>query len=77
MVAIPRPRPGFLELFEKFKVIDGRQVWVNERRDRFFSWDSLHGEVEAFDKNGRHLGAFHAVTGVQLKEAERSRRIHV
>lgn len=77
MIAKARPRPGFLDLFNKYKVVNGRQIWIDESRERYFSWDALHGEVEAFDKTGRHIGAFDAVTGVKIKDAVRGRRINV
>ncbi|WP_174514510.1 colicin E3/pyocin S6 family cytotoxin [Streptacidiphilus jiangxiensis] len=32
-----------------------------------YEWDSQHGEVEKYDKNGRHLGAYDPNTGAQLK----------
>ncbi|PHV08945.1 hypothetical protein CSQ96_00140 [Janthinobacterium sp. BJB412] len=39
------------------------------------TWDSLHGEVEGFNRRGHHLGAFDAVSGEQ--DAVRGRKIHV
>jgi len=77
MVGKPRPHPGFLDTCEKYKVVNGRQLWVDGKRERYFSWDSLHGEIEAFDKAGRHIGAFDAVTGVKIKDAVRGRRVDV
>ena len=75
MPYIPKPTPSFLDGMEKYKVIDGRQTY--RTKDRYFQWDELHGEIEAYDKRGRHLGALDAKTGELIKEAERGRRIHV
>jgi hypothetical protein len=41
------------------------------------TWDSLHGEIEAFDLRGRHVGVLDAITGVMIKEARIGRRIRV
>ncbi len=75
MVSKPRPIPGFLCGCVKFQVKNNIQIWTNAARTRFFTWDHLHGEIEAFDKRGNHLGAFDGVTGVQLKEAIRGRKL--
>ncbi len=69
----PKPAPCFIDQFEFYKVIDGRKVYRG--RDRYYSWDELHGEIEVFNKRGYHLGALDAVTGVQIKEAKRGRRL--
>ena len=37
--------------------------------------DSQHGEVEKYDKRGKHLGAFDPKTGKQLKDSIKNRRI--
>lgn len=71
----PRPEPCFLDLFEFYKVIDGRKIYRS--KDRYFSWDELHGEIEVFDRRGFHLGALDAVSGALIKDAKRGRRLHV
>ena len=38
-------------------------------------WDSQHGEVEKYDKRGKHLDAFDPKTGKQLKDSIKNRRI--
>jgi hypothetical protein len=77
MVSKPRPKPCFLDGCEGIKIIGDRKVWANKERTRFFTWDSLHGEIEAFDKQGRHLGALNASTGDLIKEAVRGRKLDV
>ena len=42
-----------------------------------FEWDELHGEIEVYNKRGRHLGALDAVTGSLIKPAVRGRSIDV
>lgn len=75
MVYVPKPKPCFLDGMEKYKVIDGRQTF--RTRDRYFQWDELHGEIEVYDKRGRHLGALDAKSGEPIKDAERGRKISV
>ena len=75
MVSTPRPVPGYLDLFEKYQIRNRVQIWTNKERDRFFTWYYTHGEIEAFDKRGNHLGAFHGITGEKLKDAVRGRKL--
>ena len=49
--------------------------YKSKPKDRYYSWDEFHGEIEVFNKRGYHLGALDAVTGVQIKEAKRGRRL--
>ena len=72
---VPRPTPSFLDGMEKFKVIDGRMTWKS--KNMYYQWDELHGEIEAYNKRGFHLGALDAVTGELIKEAKRGRKINV
>ncbi|MCX9117124.1 colicin E3/pyocin S6 family cytotoxin [Providencia rettgeri] len=41
----------------------------------YYTWDSLHGEVEIFNKNGRHLGVADPISGAIIKPAVRGRKI--
>ncbi len=75
MVYIPKPKPCFLDGMEKYKVIAGRQTY--RCGDRYFQWDELHGEIEFYDKRGRHLGVLDAQSGKLIKDAVRGRRINV
>lgn len=68
-----KPKPCYIDQFQFFKVINGRKVYRG--KDRYYSWDELHGEIEVFNKRGYHLGALDAVTGVQIKEAKKGRRL--
>lgn len=77
MVQIPKPVPSFLDTCDKLRVQGNQQIWASKDRNNYYTWDSLHGEIEGFDKRGRHLGAFHALSGEQTKEAVRGRKINV
>lgn len=71
------PIPSFLTEQQKLRVEGGRQIWVNADRTRYFTWDYTHGEIECFNKKGRHLGAMHALTGAFMKPAVPGRKINV
>lgn len=75
MPYVHKPTPCFLDGMEKYRVVDGRQTY--KTRDRYFQWDEFHGEIEVYDKRGRHLGALDAQSGTQVKDAERTRKINV
>jgi hypothetical protein len=52
-------------------------VWRSQDRERYYTWDALHGEIEAFDKRGMHPGVVDTITGVALKPAIKGRKINV
>lgn len=45
--------------------------------DVIYTWDSLHGEIEAYNARGYHLGVIDALTGEPIKPARKGRRIRV
>lgn len=49
-----------------------RRRW-KDRKGRIFEWDSLHGTVEIYDKQGKHLGEFSPETGARLEDAKPNR----
>ena len=51
-----------------------RKRW-KDAKGRIFEWDSQHGAVEIYDRQGKHLGEFDAVTGTQNKPPKPDRRI--
>jgi hypothetical protein len=55
----------------------GQQLWRSTNPNRYYTWDSLHGEIEVFNARGKHLGAIHAVTGAFIKKPVRGRQIDV
>ena len=70
------PEDCFLSALKVVKVMGNRKVWSSESRDRLFTWDSLHGEVEVFNKRGKHLGVMDC-SGKLIKEAVRGRELDV
>lgn len=75
MSYIHKPIPSFLDSCEKYKVVKGQQLY--RLNNKFFTWDGLHGEIEAFDKYGYHLGVLNAITGDKIKPAKAGRRLDV
>ncbi|WP_352231166.1 colicin E3/pyocin S6 family cytotoxin [Actinomycetospora sp. NBRC 106378] len=55
----------------------GRQVWRSTTEKRLYTWDDLHGHVEAFNLRGRHVAVLDAVHGVMIGEAIAGRKINV
>ncbi|XXF10890.1 hypothetical protein J3Q00_11310 [Pseudomonas sp. D2-3] len=77
MGGLPKPRPCYLDGFKKFKVVGDRQVYVDPTEDVYYTWDSLHGEIEVFNSRGIHLGVADAVDGKLIKPAVRGRKINL
>ena len=76
-MSISIPTPSFLDQCEALGAFNGERRWRSRDRRFYYSWDFLHGEIEVFDRRGRHVGVIHALTGVQTKDAVRGRRINV
>lgn len=77
MGGIALPEDSFLKDLEVVMVAGGRKVWTTPDRDRYYTWDTLHGEVEVFNKRGKHLGAARPVTGELYKPADRRKSLDV
>jgi len=71
----PFPHPSIFDQLEFARTEAGRKVFRSSDRKRQYTWDSQHGEVEVFDKQGRHLGVADPTTGRMIKPAKRGRRI--
>ncbi len=69
------PKPSILDSCCVVGIEAGRKVYKNSDEDLYYTWDSLHGEIEVFNKRGFHLGVVCPVTGVVIKPAVRGRRI--
>nr|WP_255557975.1 colicin E3/pyocin S6 family cytotoxin [Photobacterium sp. WH24] len=50
-----------------------RRRWKDKKH--IYEWDSQHGKVEVYDKNGKHIGEFDHITGEQNKPRDPSRKI--
>ncbi len=77
MGGVPLPKPCFLDTCEVFGVRGGKKIWRLSETGSFYTWDSLHGEIEAFNRRGKHLGSLDATTGKYVKTAVRGRKIDV
>lgn len=75
MVRIAIPKPSILDDLRVVGIEGGRKVYKDEAEGVFYTWDSLHGEVEVFRKSGVHIGVVDPITGVLIKPAVRGRRI--
>jgi len=73
----PIPKPGFLDFCEPLGYIYGERRWRSPDGRYLFTWDSLHGEIEAFSKQGVHRFVLDAVSGERIKTARKGRRIRV
>ncbi|NOI33217.1 S-type Pyocin domain-containing protein [Vibrio cyclitrophicus] len=82
---IPAPRgnpplpafPDAIKAKKKTAVQGGgklRERW-KDRKGHIYEWDSQHGKVELYTKNGKHLGEFDHITGEQTKDADPSRKV--
>ena len=72
-VHIPNPC-DFLDTKESLGAFNGERRWRD--KNGLFTWDFTHGEIEAFNKRGRHIGVFDC-HGIVIKKARKGRRIHV
>lgn len=73
----PIPRPSFLDTCDYLGYIHGERRWRTRDSDFLLTWDSLHGEIEAFNMRGRHVGVRDAITGDWIKGSVAGRRIDV
>lgn len=77
-VPAPKELPGFPDARSakrKTPVQGGgglRKRWTWD--GKILEWDSQHGEVEMYDKRGKHLGAYDPQTGARVKGPEAGRR---
>jgi len=51
-----------------------RKRW-KDSHDRIYEWDYQHGNVEVYDKRGRHLGEFDPENGNIVKPADARRTV--
>ncbi|MND72773.1 Colicin-E3 [compost metagenome] len=69
--------PDVVKADAKTKVQGGgglRKRW-KDHKGRIYEWDSQHGAVEIYDKQGKHLGEFNPETGEQTKPAKPGRKV--
>lgn len=75
MGGIPIPKPSILDNCKVVGINGGRKVYKDEEESRYYTWDSLHGELEVFNKQGIHIGVACPTSGLMTKPAVRGRRI--
>jgi Cytotoxic len=73
----PIPRPSLLDACAYLGYVDGERRWRSADGKELMTWDSLHGEVEVYNRRGRHIGTKDPISGVWIKNAVRGRRIDV
>jgi hypothetical protein len=69
--------PDAVKVVFKTKVQGGggtRRRW-KDGKGRIYEWDSQHGAVEMYDKQGKHLGEYDPLTGEQTKPAKPGRKV--
>lgn len=64
--------PGF-EGSERLKHKNGARASWNLGKGWHGEWDAQHGEVEVYDKKGKHQGAFDPETGEKIKDPVKGR----
>jgi hypothetical protein len=62
---------------EPLGYVYGTRRWRDRVKGRIYTWDALHGEIEGFDRFGRHCGVFDPLDGREIKPAIKGRRIDV
>ncbi|MBF6631968.1 MAG: hypothetical protein ITG01_12580 [Comamonas sp.] len=75
MGGLPVPKPSILDRCRVVGIDSGRKVYKDDEENVYYTWDSLHGEIEVFNKMGRHLGVVDPIRGDVIKPAVRGRRI--
>ncbi|MCA6363701.1 MAG: hypothetical protein IM638_11745 [Bacteroidetes bacterium] len=76
MTRIPIPKPCFLDKCEFIGVFDGKKRWRSKDFSKLYTWDALHGEIEVFNKRGKHIAVLNSM-GDLIKPAVKGRTINV
>jgi putative cytotoxic protein len=71
------PEPSIFDDFEPIGAVKGVKRWRSDDGRRLYTWDALHGEVEVFNRRGKHLGVMDPETGEWIKDAVPGRSIDV
>ena len=76
MGRVPIPKPSFLDQCQYLGYVEGERRWRGID-GRIYTWDGMHGEIEVFDKQGRHRGAIDPISGAERKPPRKGRTIRV
>lgn len=73
---IPIPRPSYLDACQYIGFLYGRKRWRSHDGQRLYEWDDLHGEIEVYNRRGKHLGVLDA-SGKMISDPVLGRTINV
>jgi hypothetical protein len=65
-----------LEACQYLGFVHGGRRWRSRDGRRLYEWDDLHGEIEVYNRRGKHLGVLDAA-GVLISGAVPGRAIDV
>lgn len=71
------PNPSILDECERIGAPQGRKRWRSADGALIYEWDDVHGEVEFYNRRGRHLGVLDPTTGDLIKDPVRGRKVKV
>jgi hypothetical protein len=71
------PKPSILDKMEALGFVHGERRWRDPDRGQLYTWDALHGEIEAYSRRGVHRGSLDPITGKVIKRAVKGRSIDV
>lgn len=74
MVSKPRG-PSVLDHYECLGIKNGRKRWRTDDGN-LYEYDSLHDEIEVYNKRGKHLGVMN-LSGETVKPPVKGRKIDV
>lgn len=72
----PVPVDSLLAALEPLGAPYGRKRGRHPTNGQLYEWDGLHGEIEVYNRRGRHLGVLDA-EGRVIKDAVKGRSIDV
>ena len=71
----PIPLDSFLfTTCQPLGAFKGRKRWRSADGGKYYEWDATHGEIEVYNRRGRHLGVLNA-HGLLIKDAVPGRTI--
>lgn len=73
---VPLPRPSYLDTCEYLGFVHGSRRWRSWDGQRLYEWDDFHGEIEVYNRRGKHLMVLDP-SGNKIGEAVRGRHIDV
>ena len=73
----PIPKRSFFDKCVRLGVFGGERRWRSQDGKQIYTWDSMHGEIEVFNRRGEHLGALDPICGLAIKSAVKGRTIDV